>query len=166
MTVLVVTSVIVALIGSFAYVAWPAKTDKGPAHFAAAAGSWVIVTGLAGLVALGYASLRNRSKRRTIGILWDVATFWPRAVHPLTPPCYAERAVPDLAGRILRLGEDTDDVVVLSCHSQGSVLAVPTVLRLEGEECQHLRLLLHGSPVRRLTGAGSRTTSAPRCSPG
>jgi hypothetical protein len=151
-TVFVVTSVVVALAGSFAYVGWPDKTDRGLARFAAAAGSWVIVTALAGLVALGYASVRNRSKRRTIGILWDVATFWPRAVHPLTPPCYAERAVLDLNGRVLRLGAETDDVVVLSCHSQGSVIAVPTVLRLEGEDCQRLRLLLHGSPVRRLYG--------------
>ena len=151
-TVLVVTSVLVALLGSFLYVGWPQWTDKGPAHFAAAAGSWVIVTGLAGLVALGYASVRNRSKRRTIGILWDVATFWPRAVHPLTPPCYAERAVLDLRERIVRLGAQTDDVVVLSCHSQGSVIAVPTVLQLEGEDCHQLRLLLHGSPVRRLYG--------------
>jgi len=151
-TVLVVTSVLVALAGSFAYVGWPDWTDRGPAHFAAAAGSWVIVTGLAGLVALGYASVRNRSKRRTIGILWDVATFWPRAVHPLTPPCYAERAVLDLRERIVRLGAQTDDVVVLSCHSQGSVIAVPTVLQLEGQDCEHLRLLLHGSPVRRLYG--------------
>ena len=151
-TVLVVTSVLVALAGSFAYVGWPDWTDQGPAHFAAAAGSWVIVTGLAGLVALGYASVRNRSKRRTIGILWDVATFWPRAVHPLTPPCYAERAVLDLRERVVRLGAQTDDVVVLSCHSQGSVIAVPTVLQLEGQDCEHLRLLLHGSPVRRLYG--------------
>ncbi len=151
-TVLVITSVVVALAGSFAYIGWPDKTDRGLARFAAAAGSWVIVTALAGLVAIGYASVRNRSKRRTIGILWDVATFWPRAVHPLTPPCYAERAVPDLSARVLRLGRETDDVVVLSCHSQGSVLAVPTVLRLEGEECSHVRLLLHGSPVRRLYG--------------
>jgi len=149
-TVLVITSVVLALGGSFAYLNWPDATDNGLPRFAAAAGSWVIVTALAGLAAIGYASVRNRSSRRTVGILWDVATFWPRAVHPLTPPCYAERAVPDLKDRVDALTGDASDVVVLSCHSQGSVIAVPTVLRLDAERRGRLRLLLHGSPVRRL----------------
>jgi hypothetical protein len=39
---------------------------------------------------------------------------------------------------------------VLSCHSQGSVIAVPVVLRLGSEHAERLSLLLHGSPVLRL----------------
>ncbi|HTY71734.1 MAG TPA: hypothetical protein VMI11_04820 [Actinomycetes bacterium] len=149
-TVLVLTSVVVALAGTLAYLSRPDATNDGLPRFAAAAGSWVIVSVLAALVAIGYASVRSRSRRRVVGILWDVATFWPRAVHPLTPPCYAERAVLDLEERVGRLCSREGDVVVLSCHSQGSVLAVPTVLRLHPDLCPRLRLLLHGSPVRRL----------------
>ena len=52
------------------------------------------------LLLLGRRAYRNAQLRRTIGILWDLATFWPRASHPLAPPCYCERALPDLICRI------------------------------------------------------------------
>jgi hypothetical protein len=116
----------------------------------AGVGSWVVVAFVGGLLSLGYASLRNRSLRRTVGILWDVCTFWPRANHPFTPPPYTECAVPDLLARIRSLSQDESDRVVLSAHSQGSVIAVPVALRLDAEHLDRVRLLLHGCPVARL----------------
>ena len=57
-----------------------------------------LVVGL--LVTLLRLDYSNTAQRKTIGALWDVGTFWPRAVHPLAPPCYAERAVPEVVDRI------------------------------------------------------------------
>lgn len=60
----------------------------------ASVGAWVVTAGTAGMVLAAYLAFRNQSTRRVVGILWDVTTFWPRANHPLTPPCSAQRAVP------------------------------------------------------------------------
>ena len=69
------------------------------------------------LLLLGRRAYRNAQLRRTIGILWDLATFWPRASHPLAPPCYCERALPDLIARIRAAAPTGDRRVVLSAHS-------------------------------------------------
>jgi hypothetical protein len=72
------------------------------------------------------------------------------ANHPLTPPCYGERAVPELAGRVTTLSTGPTDRVVLSGHSQGSVLVVATVLQLDPAQVRRTDLLTYGCPVRRL----------------
>jgi hypothetical protein len=64
---------------------------------------------------------RNVGKRRTVGVIWDVTTFWPRAVHPLAPPCYAERVIPQLVCRVDALEERGP--VIISGHSQGAMIS-------------------------------------------
>ena len=111
-------------------------------------GTWLMGGFAAGAVALFWASYRNETMRRTVGVLWDVGCFWPRAAHPLSPPSYAERAIPELTGRVEQL--TADGRVVLSGHSQGSVLVAATVLQLSDAARERTSLLTHGSPVRRL----------------
>jgi pimeloyl-ACP methyl ester carboxylesterase len=94
--------------------------------------------------------VHNPALRRVVGILWDVGSFWPRAAHPLAPPSYGERAVPDLVERVTELTATTGSRVVLSGHSQGSVLAAAAVMQLPHEVAERVDLVTHGSPLRRL----------------
>ena len=102
------------------------------------------------LLAVGRQAYRSAATRRTVGILWDLGTFWPRAVHPLAPPCYAERALPDLMLRLRHL--TTAGRVLLSCHSQGSVLGAAMLLQVERPVSARTALLTYGSPLARLYG--------------
>jgi hypothetical protein len=102
----------------------------------------------AGLVALTVQAYRNRELRRVVAVLWDVVTFWPRANHPLTPPCYAERTVPELLDRLRMLTGEGDVRVVLAAHSQGSLIAAATLL--QANSIDRVVLLTFGCPLRRL----------------
>lgn len=103
---------------------------------------------LLGVLAFSLVAFRTAETQRMIGTLWDLGTFWPRAVHPFAPPCYAERAVPELTRRIGALARRGE--VLLSGHSQGSVLAVAAILQLPPETLHRVALLTYGSPLRRL----------------
>ena len=110
---------------------------------------------LAGLVlpvlaAFLYSAWSDPTKRRAIGVLWDVGTFWPRSYHPLSPPCYTERAVPDLQRRMWWL-HDNDGRVVLVAHSQGAVLATAALVQADCRpENDKPALVTFGSPVGKL----------------
>lgn len=122
------------------------------AQAAQSTGSWMVGLGFVLFVTWGRRAYRDASARRTIGILWDVGTFWPRAAHPFAPPCYAERAVPDLASRMSSWTALTRGRLVISGHSQGSVLAASAVWQLPAETRSRVALLTYGSPIERLYG--------------
>lgn len=98
------------------------------------------------LVVLGVATWRNPKLRTTVGILWDMVSFWPRVAHPLCPLPYGGRAVRAVAKRASELANDDlsegrdgrapYDTIVLSGHSQGSVIveAACAVLSEEARE--------------------------------
>jgi hypothetical protein len=109
----------------------------------------IIAAAAAALAALAIWALRDRKTRRVVGVLWDVATFWPRANHPLTPPCYAERIVPELLSRVSTLSAG-ENAVVLAAHSQGSIIAAAAVLQAAGTWSDRVAALTFGSPLRRL----------------
>ena len=117
----------------------------------------VTVAGLAltasvlGVLWVGRQAYRNPAFRRTVGIAWDLGTFWPRAVHPLAPPCYAERAIPDLLGRLkLFTGSPDGRRALLSCHSQGAVLGAAALLQAEKSVTENTCFLTYGAPLARL----------------
>ncbi|MGH8824019.1 MAG: hypothetical protein ACRDVN_06025 [Jiangellaceae bacterium] len=124
--------------------------EQPPLSTLTAFGTWIMGLFALGLVVLAWNSYRNPALRRTVGILWDVGSFFPRAAHPLAPPSYGERAVPELADRVMALTASPSARVVLSGHSQGSVLVAATVLHLGPETATQVDLLTHGSPLRRL----------------
>ncbi|MDR1999809.1 MAG: hypothetical protein LBQ06_07745 [Frankiaceae bacterium] len=116
-------------------------------------GAYLTVAALLGLVALGAAALRTPATRRSVGILWDIASFWPRAAHPLAAPCYAERTGPDLGTRMrYHIGGDGGGRVLLSGHSQGSVISAAAIFQLDPPRRGAVGLLTYGCVLRRLYG--------------
>ena len=124
--------------------------EEPPLSTLTAFGTWIMGLFAVSIVVLAWNSYRNPALRRTIGILWDIGSFFPRAAHPLAPPSYGERAIPDLIHRVETLTAAPSSRVVLSGHSQGSVMVVATVLQLSPDTAERVDLLTHGSPVRRL----------------
>ncbi|MEH0819826.1 MULTISPECIES: hypothetical protein [unclassified Micromonospora] len=114
-----------------------------------AIGSYLILALVGGLLVGGLFAHGRAGFRRYVGVLWDLGTFWPRAAHPFAPPCYTDRAVPELTYRICRLARRYDGVV-LSGHSHGSVILAASVLRLPAEVRRRVALLTYASPLRRL----------------
>ncbi|MEU6476927.1 hypothetical protein ABZ858_08515 [Streptomyces sp. NPDC047017] len=148
-----------ALVGALGTGRTPARAAEsappglqGAAETAQALGSWLVGLGFVLFVTWGRRAYKDTSARRTIGVLWDVGTFWPRAAHPFAPPCYAERAVPDLTWRMATWTRATGGRLVLSGHSQGSVLAAAAAWQLPPSARARVALLTYGSPLTRLYG--------------
>ena len=116
----------------------------------------VFLAGLAlpATMAFLYSAWSDPTKRRTIGVLWDIGTFWPRSYHPLSPPCYTERAVPELQRRMWWL-HDNGGRVMLAAHSQGAVLATASLVQPGCHpDGDHPALITFGSPVCKLYSWG------------
>jgi hypothetical protein len=121
-------------------------------------GTYALI-GLAGLLFyLGRRSLRAEESRRGANVIWDVISFWPHAAHPFVPPAYSQFAVHDLRRRIdFHLNPPADLVdaghprprrLVLSAHSQGSLIAFAAVLWLAKEDRDRTSLVTYGSQLQ------------------
>ncbi len=146
---LLLVAVLIVVVGSGLYLLVDFDAVEGKIQWLTALGVGLTALAALGLVSLGFLAFRNARVRRYVGILWDVATFWPRANHPLTPPAYGERAVPDLVHRSRALTHGAADTVVITAHSQGSVLAAAVLMQRRGTQGS-VRLVTYGAPLRRL----------------
>lgn len=120
--------------------------------------SWNGIVQAASWLALGTAfgafmavrrGMRDPAFRTRFGVLWDVATFWPRWFHALAPPAYTARAVPELQARVTEIVKGSSGAAILSGHSQGSVVAVASIASMRPEVLERIRLVTHGSPLAR-----------------
>jgi hypothetical protein len=127
-----------------------AVTDTVVLRGMANVGDWMIGLFAIGMVYLGRRAYQDANTRRIVGVIWDLGTFWPRAAHPLAPPCYAERAVPELVNRVEFLRRGGEGNVLLSCHSQGTILGAAVVMQLTYAQSGSVALLTYGSPLHRL----------------
>lgn len=94
------------------------------------------------------------SNERPLGLIWDIICFFPRAGHPFTPPCYAERAVPEVTKRVERHFLESGDAgrVILSAHSMGATIAIASIFELYARDrwdvLERVALLTHGVQLR------------------
>ncbi|MET0736346.1 MAG: hypothetical protein ABWY55_11995 [Microbacterium sp.] len=118
-----------------AYATSRTVTTVGPATADWVTGFLVVMTWallgfgilLAVVVALGVL-LRNPG---LIAIVWDITCYLPRTAQPFGPPCYAERAVPDIAQQLDDwLADHPERRAILSAHSMGAVISVSALALL------------------------------------
>ncbi|HKN97857.1 MAG TPA: hypothetical protein VJX10_12120, partial [Pseudonocardiaceae bacterium] len=99
-----------------------------------------------------YAAARQPESARKLGGLSDLACFWPREAHPVVPPCYALKVVPEVAARAADYLADPNTRVVLAGTSQGSAIVVAAAARLldglSPAESQRLGVVVAGSPLQ------------------
>ena len=86
---------------------------------------------------------RQGASSRKVGVIWDVASFWPRWFHPLAPPAYGPKVVTELKGHI-----ESGGLNILAAHSQGSVIAaVATHQASLAGKGMPSGLITYGSPL-------------------
>ncbi|WP_421733980.1 hypothetical protein [Cellulomonas sp.] len=140
------------VVGLVVFLSWIWLLDDGTPMFLVDLGTTVAVAFPPLYVLILASAWRNERWRRVLGSLFDVGSFFPRAFHPFAPPAYAERAVPELTRRIWRL-HDNGGRVVLTAHSQGSVIAAAVVGRrspVRGSTEPTLGVVTLGSPLGKL----------------
>lgn len=139
-----------ALLGSALFAAQVFVFDREPPFLNIGVATWIsaslpIVYGV--VLRLAF---RQEKWRKVLMSPFDVGTFFPRSFHPFAPPSYSERAVPELTRRIWRL-HDNQGRVVLTAHSQGSMVAAAVLARRSARhEEKTVGLVTLGSPLAKL----------------
>ncbi len=126
-------------------------------------GTYALIALAGGLFVLGRTAVRGEERRRGLNVVWDVVSFWPHSAHPFVPPAYSQFAVHDLRRRIrFHLGlppspppngpdpepDDTSPRIVISAHSQGSLIVLATLLWLRPCELRRIGWVTYGSQLQ------------------
>lgn len=117
-------------------------------------GLGVLALGLiaAGLLRVVYTAAKTPERTRHLGALADLVYFWPRRAHPIVPPSYALKVVPDLVERTAKHLSEPSTRVVLAGYSHGGLLALIAAARLttelSDEQRERLGLLTAGTPAQ------------------
>ena len=164
-----VAVVVAVALSTYGVAGRPGQVAALPAVVRTLLNGGVAVIALLGAAVVGsVAGGSATAGRRPLGLAWDLMCFLPRTGHPLGPPCYAERAVPEIVRRMewwLDAEEPSGTErpgagrrhVVLSAHSLGAVLAVAAVCAASGREggadtVRRLHLLTYGVQLRAYFG--------------
>lgn len=107
---------------------------------------------VAGLLRAVYNAARAPEAGRHLGVIADLACFWPREAHPIVPPCYALKVAPELAARAVEHLREPGTRVVFTGNSQGSLLVAVAAARLlnslnEGDR-RRIGMVTVGSPLQ------------------
>ena len=125
-----------------------------PAWTGALSGLGVLSLGvLAGaLLRAVYNAARAPAAGRQLGVITDLASFWPREAHPIVPPCYAMKVAPELAARTVEHLRTPGTRVVLTGDSHGSLLVAVAAARLlnslDEPDRRRIGLVTAGSQLR------------------
>ena len=94
------------------------------------------------------AGIGSRESRRSTGVLWDVASFWPRHFHPLGPPAYGPDAIQELKKEL-----NGKPGLTLSAHSQGAMIATIALTQMTAAEVNDLKqVVTYGCPLGLIYG--------------
>ncbi|MET0236492.1 MAG: hypothetical protein ABW224_17725 [Kibdelosporangium sp.] len=145
----------VALGGGAGVAIWMRLRDLGPPEWMApfaAVGVFALGFLAATLMRAVYQAVRRPELSRTLGVLADLACFWPREAHPVVPPCYSLKVIPEVAERAAHHLADRNTRVVITGHSHGSLIAAVAVSRLmeslPPEDRERVGLVTAGSPLQ------------------
>ena len=120
------------------------KGFSGPGLVEVATTIAIVVPGAAMFRSIFSGVSEGQVRRRKVGILWDLGSFWPRWYHPLAPPAYGPIAVSKLRDELNARPQQ-----ILAAHSQGSLIAAVTLSQIE-DGSQPTGFLTYGSQLGEL----------------
>lgn len=111
-----------------------------------------VLAAVAAVATVAAAAGPPRRRSSPLAVLVELASYWPRAAHPMVPPCPALKVVPELVARAETHLADPGTRVVLTGEGRGSVFATfaaaRLVERLAPADRERVGLVTAGSPLQ------------------